>query len=315
MRHLRNMVLAGALAISLAAIAPSADANTVVLTQTPGAVVDGLAGFSGGFTGRFDLSPYLSDGQGRTFAVTSASLSSQAHSDPRYSSTTTVDDVISGFPTADFPNRRLIVNMTRTTTTTHTDNFADNLILGIGGFVPSQTATGHATQGLDTTDTQDLGFTDENGPAIAGFPTINHVHTLVVNTYHALYGDLGLSFDLNSDNLMLLNRLGYLNFGLSAASIQPYSGPSLPWDFNRPKFDNPILDGSSFVLDGVSLSFDVLQTGGPPLGMGGGVPEPGTWVLMLAGFGLAGAALRARRRHCHLIEEVNTVWSNGRRPR
>ena len=29
----------------------------------------------------------------------------------------------------------------------------------------------------------------------------------------------------------------------------------------------------------------------------GGVPEPATWALMLGGFGLAGAALRSRRRH------------------
>ena len=29
---------------------------------------------------------------------------------------------------------------------------------------------------------------------------------------------------------------------------------------------------------------------------GGAVPEPGAWALMLAGFGLAGSALRARRR-------------------
>ena len=30
--------------------------------------------------------------------------------------------------------------------------------------------------------------------------------------------------------------------------------------------------------------------------VGGAVPEPGAWALMLAGFGLAGSALRARRR-------------------
>ncbi|MBS0361677.1 MAG: PEPxxWA-CTERM sorting domain-containing protein [Proteobacteria bacterium] len=42
-----------------------------------------------------------------------------------------------------------------------------------------------------------------------------------------------------------------------------------------------------------------VQGGVPPLpdpADGGGVPEPATWALLLSGFGLAGAALRARRR-------------------
>jgi hypothetical protein len=41
--------------------------------------------------------------------------------------------------------------------------------------------------------------------------------------------------------------------------------------------------GSAFIEDGVTVG---------PIG---GVPEPGTWALMLAGFGLAGAVLRRRR--------------------
>jgi hypothetical protein len=48
-------------------------------------------------------------------------------------------------------------------------------------------------------------------------------------------------------------------------------------------FRNP--QGGAFLTGSVDV--------GP---IGGGVPEPGTWVLMIAGFGLAGAALR-RRRH------------------
>jgi hypothetical protein len=47
-------------------------------------------------------------------------------------------------------------------------------------------------------------------------------------------------------------------------------------------FRNPT--GSAFLVDGVGV--------GP---IGGVVPEPGTWALMLAGFGLAGAGLRRRR--------------------
>ena len=37
-------------------------------------------------------------------------------------------------------------------------------------------------------------------------------------------------------------------------------------------------------------------TGNPPGGPVGGVPEPGTWALMILGFGGAGAMLRSRRR-------------------
>ena len=42
-----------------------------------------------------------------------------------------------------------------------------------------------------------------------------------------------------------------------------------------------------------NLAFDVI---GERVTGDGAVPEPGTWALMLAGFGLAGAALRRRRR-------------------
>ncbi len=43
--------------------------------------------------------------------------------------------------------------------------------------------------------------------------------------------------------------------------------------------------------DGTANS-DVFST----FGAGGGVPEPGVWTMMIAGFGLAGAMLRTRRR-------------------
>lgn len=48
---------------------------------------------------------------------------------------------------------------------------------------------------------------------------------------------------------------------------------------------------SQLLVDGVSL------TAAPSTGPGG-VPEPASWTLMIAGFGLAGASLRARRRGC-----------------
>jgi hypothetical protein len=45
-------------------------------------------------------------------------------------------------------------------------------------------------------------------------------------------------------------------------------------------------DDEGFGLDNIQLSY---------VGAGGGVPEPATWALMIAGFGLAGATLRRRR--------------------
>jgi hypothetical protein len=52
--------------------------------------------------------------------------------------------------------------------------------------------------------------------------------------------------------------------------------------------------GSGYDFSGLTL--DVAPDAQPPVTAGGGVPEPASWALMIAGFGLAGAALRRRRR-------------------
>ena len=60
--------------------------------------------------------------------------------------------------------------------------------------------------------------------------------------------------------------------------------------------------GAGFVAGVNTLSFDVLNSGGGPTGLqvdlGGtaAVPEPATWGLMLAGFGMVGFAARRRVR-------------------
>ena len=46
----------------------------------------------------------------------------------------------------------------------------------------------------------------------------------------------------------------------------------------------------SWAIDNLSVTADLTNGGGV-----GGVPEPGTWALMILGFGAAGASLRRRR--------------------
>jgi len=51
--------------------------------------------------------------------------------------------------------------------------------------------------------------------------------------------------------------------------------------------------GSNLAIDNLRLS----SVGGVSGGGAGGVPEPASWALLIAGFGGAGGMLRARRRH------------------
>jgi len=55
-------------------------------------------------------------------------------------------------------------------------------------------------------------------------------------------------------------------------------------------------DDSKFLL--TSFNFNIVAASSPPAGGGGGgsVPEPATWTMMIAGFGLAGGFMRRPRR-------------------
>jgi hypothetical protein len=48
--------------------------------------------------------------------------------------------------------------------------------------------------------------------------------------------------------------------------------------------------------DGAGVTYDNFRF---TAGDGGGVPEPATWAMMIAGFGLVGAASRRRTRTVH----------------
>jgi len=282
----KKLAMAGA--VSLAAMAAAAPAGAITLILGP-SDLQSLLGIAS--LGTFNLSPYLHDGQGRTFQVTSATLSAFAHSDPHYGplpTTTTVDTP--GDTTINFgPPPSLTFDVSRVVTTTFTDDHADGLTLSNGLF-GGQSVSGTVSQVLDDTQTTDGGSID--GPADLPFPSpfpiTQHTTITDVTIHHALYGDLDLGFDLDAAALSSANLTGEVDAVLMV-------GFNFNFDPNNP-FGG--LDAySQFDSESLSLSFDRIQTGGPPPDApASGAPEPAAWALMLGGFGLAGAALRRRRR-------------------
>lgn len=85
-----------------------------------------------------------------------------------------------------------------------------------------------------------------------------------------------------SDTLVDMSTAGFLTFAHSASSLTlglRASGGG--WQGGGDE---------AFGLDSINLTYDARPGGG------GAVPEPATWAMMISGFGLAGAALRQRRR-------------------
>ena len=103
--------------------------------------------------------------------------------------------------------------------------------------------------------------------------------------------------NVGSSPLVDISLTGFT--GLGTMNLQSYtcdvSGNACGAQGFGPTVSRLASDANSF-----NVGFDIIRTGetyvfGPSLD-NGGVPEPATWALMLGGFGLAGAALRARRR-------------------
>ncbi len=279
----RSALLLGAMVLAGCIAAAPADA-TVTLSSTPAT----LFGFS---FGTFDLSPYLHDAQGRTFAISAATLSAQVHSDPNYGAPTTTTVDTSGSPTLISFNPLVFqLNTSRVVTTTYIDAVADKITLSNGLFDPSaQSVTGAVSQVLDTTETTDGGFID----APAGIPGItNHITVTDVTIRHAIYGSLDLSEVFTAASLGVANLSQSVNYfllpdGVGFGSIPGFPGiPGLPGGDPSPP--------SQFSIDSVTFAFDRTQTGGPPPTTGG-IPEPASWALMILGFGAVGATLRRRQ--------------------
>jgi hypothetical protein len=78
----------------------------------------------------------------------------------------------------------------------------------------------------------------------------------------------------------------------------PTSGGSLTWAAPVQHFTTP--DGSEFTvtfndINGLTFGSDAIATIGIAVNsIAAGVPEPGTWAMMIVGLGLMGAALRRR---------------------
>jgi len=65
-----------------------------------------------------------------------------------------------------------------------------------------------------------------------------------------------------------------------------------------PNLANGFEGGGSFSGRTVNWAFDILNVNGAALG--GAVPEPATWAMLLLGFGLIGGAMRTQRRRAKI---------------
>jgi hypothetical protein len=84
-----------------------------------------------------------------------------------------------------------------------------------------------------------------------------------------------------SDTLVDMSTVPYLTFA--------HTGSTLSLEFRVTGAGWQAGSDEGIGLDDVVLTYDGVRDPGP------GIPEPGTWALMIGGFGLAGAALRRRR--------------------
>lgn len=84
----------------------------------------------------------------------------------------------------------------------------------------------------------------------------------------------------------------YSNFGgATLAAGFPYNSPTQTQSFCDPGLQAPFCDATGAKRDG-HWAFDILNV---QQAAQGGVPEPTTWAMMIAGFGLIGGTMRRRR--------------------
>lgn len=108
----------------------------------------------------------------------------------------------------------------------------------------------------------------------------------------------------------LLSTAGYDNFlGLYAGAFDPtqplLNARAYNDDFNNSLtasgFTTNLLAGVSYFAvasafdNGIGGAYELTISGPGAISLSSAVPEPATWAMMIAGFGLAGSALRRRR--------------------
>lgn len=113
-----------------------------------------------------------------------------------------------------------------------------------------------------------------DGLSPAAYPDIYHSDGAGADEFL----EITLAAPTSLSSLTVFGRVGFGSRDLFGITIFDNLGATL---FSG-QLDNRALEGG-----GNTLTFDVA----PPVG---GIPEPGTWVLMIGGFGLVGGAMRRR---------------------
>jgi hypothetical protein len=187
---------------------------------------------------------------------------------------------------------------------------ASALVLGAAG---AANATQYLLQYSDAFGTGSFGTVDVTGDANDLHFVINVAPGLIVDTGSHFSVAMNLSgsgfayvgpaaFTLSGPAAISNSPFTGFNLGLNCVSCgngasNPY-GSSLTFDITGTGLG--VLAADNYQGHAINFAVDVVRgdgvTGVVGGGLGGAVPEPATWGLVILGFGGAGAALRSSRR-------------------